>query len=107
MTYALREARALAVDALAAPIPRKMALTAHAALGLSTDPFHAHGSCVTPSCSLCAARHAHPEWHSVRAVWATRQAGCNWPVWLMPGERSCQARPATTPRMTTTPMAIR
>src|SRR2546421_8785333 len=30
-----------------------------------------------------------------------------WPTWLLPGERSFQARPATAPRMTTTPMAIR
>jgi hypothetical protein len=64
MTYALRETRSLAVDALAAPIAREMALAALAALGLSGDPFHepfhAHGRCVTPSCSLCAARHANP-----------------------------------------------
>jgi hypothetical protein len=59
MTYALRGARALTAHALAAP----MALTALAALGLSTDPFHdpfhARGLCVAPSCSLCAARHAN------------------------------------------------
>ena len=30
-----------------------------------------------------------------------------WPVSLMPDERSYQARPATAPRMTTTPTAIR
>jgi hypothetical protein len=40
MTYALRETRSLAVDALAALIARKIALTALAALGLSGDPFH-------------------------------------------------------------------
>ena len=61
--HALRETRSLAMDALAAPIAREIALTALAALGLSTDPFHdlfhARGRCVTPSCSLCAARHAN------------------------------------------------
>ena len=40
MTYALREARALAAHALAAPIARKTALTALRALGLSGDPVH-------------------------------------------------------------------
>jgi len=40
MTYALREACSLALHALAAPITRKIALTALAALGLPTDPFH-------------------------------------------------------------------
>src|SRR5262249_3356715 len=35
------------------------------------------------------------------------RAGGNWLVSLVPGERSCQARPSTAPRMTTTPMAIR
>ena len=63
MTYALREACSRALHALAAPVPRKIALTALAALGLSTDPFHdpfhAHGLCVMSSCPLCAARHAH------------------------------------------------
>jgi hypothetical protein len=63
MTYALRETRSLAVDALAAPIAQEIALTALAALGVSTDPFHdpfhARGLCVTPSWSLSAARHAH------------------------------------------------
>jgi hypothetical protein len=39
-TYALREARQWATHALAAPIARAIALTALAALGLSTDPFH-------------------------------------------------------------------
>jgi poly(3-hydroxyalkanoate) depolymerase len=37
---ALRETRSLAVDALAAPIARVIALRALAALGLSGDPFH-------------------------------------------------------------------
>ena len=41
----------------------EIAVTALAALGLSTDPFHdpfhAYGLCVTPSCSVCAARHAN------------------------------------------------
>ena len=62
MTYALRETRSLPAHALAALMARKVALTALAALGLSGDPFHdpfhARGRCVTPSCSLCAARHA-------------------------------------------------
>jgi hypothetical protein len=40
MTYALRETRSLALDALAAPIARIIALMALAALGLSGDPFH-------------------------------------------------------------------
>jgi hypothetical protein len=40
MTYALRDTRSLAVDALAAPIARAIALMALAALGLSGDPFH-------------------------------------------------------------------
>ena len=40
MTYALREARARAAHALAAPIPRIIALIALAALGLSGDPVH-------------------------------------------------------------------
>ena len=40
MTYALREARSRAAHTLAAPIPRIIALTALAALGLSKDPFH-------------------------------------------------------------------
>jgi hypothetical protein len=40
MTYALREARAQAAHALAAPIPRAIALIALAALGLSGDPVH-------------------------------------------------------------------
>jgi hypothetical protein len=63
MTYALRETWSLAVVALAAPIARVIALMALAALGLSGDPFHdpfhARGLRVTPSCSLCAARHAN------------------------------------------------
>ena len=41
MTYALREARAAAAYALAAPIARAIARTALAALGLSGDPVHA------------------------------------------------------------------
>ena len=40
MTYALREARSLARHALAALIAPNIALTAHAALGLSGDPVH-------------------------------------------------------------------
>jgi hypothetical protein len=40
MTYALRGARSLAADALAAPIARVMARVALAALGLSGDPVH-------------------------------------------------------------------
>ena len=40
MTYALREARVRAAQALAAPIPRVIALIAPAALGLSGDPVH-------------------------------------------------------------------
>jgi hypothetical protein len=40
MTYALREARARAAHALAAPIPRVIALIALAALGLSGDSVH-------------------------------------------------------------------
>ncbi len=40
MTYALREARAQAAHALAAPIPRVVALIASAALGLSGEPVH-------------------------------------------------------------------
>ena len=40
MIYALRGARDLAAQALAAPIPRIIALTALAALGLFKDPFH-------------------------------------------------------------------
>ena len=63
MTYALRGARSPAAHPLAAPIAQIIALTALAALGLSKDPFHepfhARGLCVTPSCSLCAARHAN------------------------------------------------
>jgi len=63
MTYALRGSCSLAAYALAAQMVRKIALTALVALGLSTDPFHdpfhARGLCVTPSCSLCAARHAN------------------------------------------------
>jgi hypothetical protein len=63
MTYALRETRSLALHALAAPIAQEIALTALAALGLSTDPFHdpfhAHGLCATPSCPLGAATHAN------------------------------------------------
>src|SRR5215468_7987682 len=39
-TYALRGARPRAAHTLAAPIPRIIALTALAALGLSKDPFH-------------------------------------------------------------------
>jgi|SRR6516165_7592390 len=62
MTYALRDTRSLPAHALAALMSRKVALTALAVLGLSGDPFHdpfhARGRCVTPSCSLCAARHA-------------------------------------------------
>ena len=62
MTYALREARSLAAHALAAPISRETAQMALTALGLSPDPVHepvhARGFFVTPSCSLCAARHA-------------------------------------------------
>ena len=57
MSYALRGARAPAAHALAAPIARKIALTALAALGLSKDPFHepfhARGRYVTLPCSLC------------------------------------------------------
>ena len=53
MTYALREARSLALHALAAPIVREIALAALAALGLSKDPFHARGLCIMPPCSLC------------------------------------------------------
>jgi len=63
MTFALRGPCFLAVDALAAQMARKIALTALAALELSTYPFHdalhAHGLCVTPSCSLCAAKERH------------------------------------------------
>jgi len=40
MTYALRGACCLPPHALPAPIARKIAVTALAALGLSTDPFH-------------------------------------------------------------------
>jgi hypothetical protein len=40
MTYALREARALPAHALAAPITRKIAPMAPAALGLPGDPVH-------------------------------------------------------------------
>ena len=40
MTYALREACARAAHALAAPIPRVIALIALTALGLSGDPVH-------------------------------------------------------------------
>jgi len=40
MTYALREARAVAAHALPAPIARAMARMALAALGLSGDPVH-------------------------------------------------------------------
>ena len=65
MTYALRETRSLPPHALAAPIAQELALMAMAALGLSGDPFHdpfhAHGLCATPSCSLCAARHTNSE----------------------------------------------
>ena len=61
MTYALRGPCSLAAHALAAQMAPKIALTALAALGLSKDPFHAHGLCVTQSCSPCAARHANPE----------------------------------------------
>jgi len=63
MTFALRGPCFLAVDALAAQMARKIALTALAVLELSTYPFHdalhAHGLCVTPSCSLCAAKERH------------------------------------------------
>jgi hypothetical protein len=56
MTYALRETRSHALDALAAQIARKIALIALIALGLSEDPFHepfhAQGFDVTPPCSL-------------------------------------------------------
>jgi hypothetical protein len=42
---------------------QEIALMALIALELSGDPFHdpfhAHGLCVAPSCSLCAARHAN------------------------------------------------
>jgi hypothetical protein len=40
MTYALREARARAAHALAAPIAPVIALMTPAALGLSGDPVH-------------------------------------------------------------------
>ena len=40
MTYALREARAPAAHALAAPIAQEIALMALTALGLSGDPVH-------------------------------------------------------------------
>jgi hypothetical protein len=40
VTYALREARARAAHALAAPIARVIALIAFSALGLSGDPVH-------------------------------------------------------------------
>ena len=40
MTYALREARARAAYALAAPIPQAIAQMALAALGLSGNPVH-------------------------------------------------------------------
>ena len=62
MTYALREARSLAAHAPAAPIAQEIALMAPVALGLCGnpvhEPVHARGFFVTPSCSLCAARHA-------------------------------------------------
>jgi hypothetical protein len=64
MTYPLREARSPAAHPLAAQIAPIIAPTALAAPGLSKDPVHepahARGLCVTPSCSLCAARHASP-----------------------------------------------
>jgi len=57
MTYALREARAQAAHALAAPIAREIALMALTALGLSDDPVHdpvhAQVPYVRPSC-YCA-----------------------------------------------------
>ena len=63
MTYALRVTWSLPAYALAALIARVIALMALAALGLSDhpfhDPFHARGLCVTPSCSLCAAKERH------------------------------------------------
>jgi hypothetical protein len=63
MTYALRETRSLAMDALAALTAGGIALTALVTLGLSTDPFHdpfhARSLGLTPSCSPCAARHAN------------------------------------------------
>jgi len=40
MTYALRGARSRVAHTPAAPIPRIIALTALAVLGLSTGPFH-------------------------------------------------------------------
>jgi hypothetical protein len=43
MTYALREAYSRAARTLAAPIALLIALVAHAALGLSGEPFHADG----------------------------------------------------------------
>jgi hypothetical protein len=43
MTYALREACSRAARALATPIALLIALVAHAALGLSGEPFHADG----------------------------------------------------------------
>jgi hypothetical protein len=57
MTYALRVTRSHALDALAAPIARKIALIALTALVLPENPFHDpfHADClhVTPPCSLC------------------------------------------------------
>ena len=70
MTYALRVTWSLALDALAAPITRKIAQIALTALGLSGDPFHdpfhARGlashrpcsPCVTSLHSLQDSRHA-------------------------------------------------
>jgi len=48
-----------------------------------------------------------PPGHAHAVATENGRAGGNWPVSLVPGERSCQARPATAPTMTTTPMAIR
>jgi hypothetical protein len=53
MTYALRETRSLAVDALAALIAREIALIALAALGLPGDPVHARGPASPAILLLC------------------------------------------------------
>ena len=96
MTYALREARSLALHALAAPITQEIALAALAALGLSKnpfhEPFHARGLYITPPCSLCLTTLAALHGAEERARPTSGRTG-NQPLPPMPGLLTCGCRP--------------
>ena len=83
MPYALREARCLPAQALAAPIARVIALTALTPLGLSGDPVHEPVHAPRPHVlSFCP-------W---MAMWCVRRTSCQ-PGWAA---RSCAGGPGSS-----------